>query len=135
MDLGSAATATGAEWIGCVPHEALDRSARPQLPHDDPFYDAPTGFQHAEQGTVLRSRDVEVAFLGLIPQQVRAVQLLYRTTDMKGRPDAAATTVLLPADRDLAGSAPLISYQCAIDAITSRCFPLVPVRASINRRP
>lgn len=128
MDLGSAATATGAEWIGRVPHEELDRGARPQLPHDDPFYDAPTGFQHAEPGTVLRSRDVEVAFLGLIPQQVRAVQLLYRTTDMKGRPDAAVTTVLLPADREHVGSAPLISYQCAIDAITSRCFPSYALR-------
>lgn len=128
MDLGSAASATGAEWIGRVPHQALERGARPVLPSDDPFYDAPTGFQHAEAGTVLRSRDVEVAFLGLIPQQVRAVQLLYRTTDMNGRPDAAATTILLPADREHAGTAPLISYQCAIDAITSRCFPSYALR-------
>lgn len=128
MDIGSAASATGAEWIGHVPHEELERGTRPLLPADDPFYDAPTGFQHAEPGTVLRSRDVEVAFLGLIPQRVRAVQLLYRTTDLNGRPDAAATTVLLPADRELAGSAPLISYQCAIDAITSRCFPSYALR-------
>ncbi|KAN87764.1 hypothetical protein Z584_03439, partial [Mycobacterium tuberculosis variant bovis B2 7505] len=31
-------------------------------------------------GTVLRSRDVELAFMGLIPQPVTATQLLYRTT-------------------------------------------------------
>ena len=50
-------------------------------------------------GTVLRSRDVELAFLGLIPQRITATQLLYRTTDMHGNPEAAATTVIVPAER------------------------------------
>ena len=99
MDLGSAAPATGAEWIGHVPHEELVRGTRPQLPCDDPFYDPPPGYQHAAPGTVLRSRDVELAFLGLIPQRVKATQLLYRTTNMHGDPDAAATTVIVPAER------------------------------------
>jgi hypothetical protein len=61
MELGSAAPATGAEWIGYVPHEEFERGVRPTLPSDDPFYDPPPGFQHAAPGTVLRSRDVEVA--------------------------------------------------------------------------
>ena len=30
---------------------------------------------------MLRARDVELAFLGLVPQQFTATQLLYRTTD------------------------------------------------------
>ena len=128
MDLGSTAAAPDAEWIGAVPHESLDRSARPQLPKDDPFYLAPAGFQHATPGTVLRSRDVELAFLGLIPQQVRAVQLLYRTTDMNGNPEAAATTVVMPAERGPERICPLVSYQCAIDAISSRCFPSYALR-------
>ncbi|KRD20466.1 lipase [Mycobacterium sp. Root265] len=128
MDFGSTAAAPDAEWIGAVPHEALDRSARPQLPKDDPFYLAPAGFQHATPGTVLRSRDVELAFLGLIPQQVRAVQLLYRTTDMNGNPEAAATTVVMPAERGPERICPLVSYQCAIDAISSRCFPSYALR-------
>lgn len=128
MDFGSTAAAPDAEWIGAVPHEALDRSRRPQLPKDDPFYLAPAGFQHAVPGTVLRSRDVELAFLGLIPQQVRAVQLLYRTTDMNGNPEAAATTVVMPAERGPERVCPLVSYQCAIDAITSRCFPSYALR-------
>jgi alpha-beta hydrolase superfamily lysophospholipase len=127
MDLGTAA-APAAEWIGCVPHEQLDRSIRPQLPKDDPFYVAPAGFQHATPGTVLRSRDVELAFLGLIPQQVRAVQLLYRTTDMNGKPEAAATTVLMPDERGPERICPVVSYQCAIDAISSRCFPSYALR-------
>lgn len=128
MDLGSTAAASDADWIGAVPHETLDRSARPQLPKDDPFYVAPAGFQHATPGTVLRSRDVELAFLGLIPQQVRAVQLLYRTTDMNGKPEAAATTVVIPVDRGPERICPVVSYQCAIDAITSRCFPSYALR-------
>ena len=128
MDLGSAAPATGAEWIGTAPHEALERCTRPQLPKDDPFYDAPPGFQHAAPGTVLRSRDVELAFLGLIPQKLAATQLLYRTTDLNGNPDAAATTVIVPAERTPKAVTPVISYQCAIDAVSSRCFPSYALR-------
>lgn len=124
-------SATGAvrpEWIGAAPHEEIERGARPVLPTDDPFYQPPAGFEHAEPGTVLRSRDVELGFLGVIPQRVTATQLLYRTTDMNGLPQATVTTVLIPA-----GHAPdqvrnLVSYQCAIDAVTSRCFPSYALR-------
>jgi alpha-beta hydrolase superfamily lysophospholipase len=128
VDLGNVAPATGAEWIGQVPHEDLVRGARPKLPAEDPFFDPPAGFQHAAPGTVLRSRDVELAFLGLIPQRVKATQLLYRTTDMHGNPDAAATTVIVPAERAPETVTPVISYQCAIDAVTSRCFPSYALR-------
>lgn len=128
MDLGSAAPATGAEWIGTAPHEELERGTRPQLPKDDPFYEPPPGFQHAAPGTVLRNRDVELAFLGLIPQKLAATQLLYRTTDLNGKPDAAATTVIVPAERTPNTVTPVISYQCAIDAVSSRCFPSYALR-------
>ena len=88
----------------------------------------PQGFQHAAPGTVLRSRDVEVAFLGLIPQKFTATQLLYRTTDMNGVPEAAVTTVIVPAERAPGQVCPVLSYQCAIDAVTSRCFPSYALR-------
>ena len=128
MDIGSAAKATGAEWIGRPLHEALQRKARPVLPADDLFYRPPAGFEHAEPGTVLRSRDVEMAFLGLIPQQFAAIQLLYRTTDMHGAPEATVTTVLVPAERTPEKPVPLVSYQCAIDAVADRCFPSYALR-------
>src|SRR6476659_4651404 len=128
MELGSVAPARGAEWIGQPQHEELQRGIRPQLPADDPFYDPPAGFQHSHPGTVLRSRDVELAFLGLIPQRVKATQLLYRTTDMHGNPDAAATTVIVPAERSPDAVTPVVSYQCAIDAVSSRCFPSYALR-------
>jgi alpha-beta hydrolase superfamily lysophospholipase len=128
VDLGSAARSTGAEWIGQPQHEELQRGVRPQLPADDPFYDPPAGFQHSRPGTVLRSRDVELAFLGVIPQRITATQLLFRTTDMHGNADAAATTVIVPAERAPETQTPVISYQCAIDAVTSRCFPSYALR-------
>lgn len=128
MDVGSAAELTGAEWIGQVPHQELEPKTRPHLPTWDPFYVPPAGFEHSRPGTVLRSREVELAFLGLIPQQVTATQLLYRTTDMHGRPDATVTTVVIPAERDTARPCPIMSYQCAIDAVAGRCFPSYAMR-------
>ncbi|GAB7141550.1 lipase family protein [Mycobacterium riyadhense] len=128
VELGNLAGATRPEWIGRPPHQELQRKVRPLLPCDDPFYEPPAGFQHAAPGTVLRSRDVEVAFLGLIPQSITATQLLYRTTDMNGDPEATVTTVLLPAEVAPGQTYPLLSYQCAIDAISSRCFPSYALR-------
>src|ERR1700754_2858222 len=128
VELGNLAGTDGAEWIGRPPHEELQQKARPLLPSDDPFYQPPSGFQHAEPGTVLRSRDVELALLGLIPQSVSAIQLLYRTTDMNGTAEACVTTVIVPAGRAPGQSYPLLSYQCAIDAMSSRCFPSYALR-------
>jgi alpha-beta hydrolase superfamily lysophospholipase len=128
MDIGSAAKTTGAEWIGRPVHEELQRKARPVLPADDAFYQPPAGFEHAEPGTVLRSRDVELAFFGLIPQRFAATQLLYRTTDMHGAPEATVTTVLVPAERAPGSPCPIVSYQCAIDAVADRCFPSYALR-------
>lgn len=98
VEPGNLAGATGAEWIGRPPHEELQRKVRPLLPSDDPFYFPPAGYQHAVPGTVLRSRDVDLAFMGLIPQPVTATQLLYRTTNMYGNPEATVTTVIVPAE-------------------------------------
>jgi triacylglycerol lipase len=128
MDLGSAARSTGAEWIGQPLHEDLARKARPIVPGKDPFYEPPPGFEHARPGTVLRSRDVELAFMGLVPQQFIATQLLYRTTDLNDMPQATVTTVIVPTERAGKGPVPLVSYQCAIDAVAGRCFPSYALR-------
>ena len=128
MDIGTAAKATGPEWIGRTPHQEMQRGTRPLLPHDDFFYQPPAGYQHAEPGTVLRSRDVELAFLGLIRQRFTATQLLYRTTDMHGNPEATVTTVLVPTERSDQQPCPIVSYQCAIDAVADRCFPSYALR-------
>lgn len=128
MDFGNAAEATGAEWIGQVPHQDLQPRERPLLPERDPFYQPPDGFEHARPGTVLRSRDVSLAFMGVVRQKLTATQLLYRTTDMNGDPDSTVTTVLVPTERDTVRPCPIVSYQCAIDAIAGRCFPSYALR-------
>lgn len=128
MDVDSLARQPSVDWIGGVPHQELQRGHRPRKPADDPFYAPPPGYQHASPGTVLRSRDVEVAFLGLIPQRVRAVQLLYRTADRNGVPQATVTTVLVPAAADRSQPCPIVSYQCAIDAVSGHCFPSYALR-------
>ncbi|MDT5150895.1 MAG: hypothetical protein QOI01_2628 [Mycobacterium sp.] len=128
MNSGSATASTGAEWIGRAPHEELRRRTRPVLPDVDPFHVPPPGFEHARPGTVLRSRDVELAFLGMVPQKLTATQLLYRSTDLNGLPMAAVTTVVVPADRPVGSKGPILSYQCAIDAVAGRCFPSYALR-------
>ncbi len=124
----SASEAARPEWIGREPHEELQRGHRPLLPAKDPFHQPPAGFEHAEPGTVLRSRDVQLGFLGLIPQRVRATQLLYRTTNRHGEAEACVTTVLVPAGHTHSQVRHVVSYQCAIDAVTSRCFPSFALR-------
>jgi hypothetical protein len=59
-----------------------------------------------------------LAAFATLPQDVDAWQLLYRTTDFEGQPEATVTTVLLPA-----GTAPrgLLSYQVAEDAVAPQC--------------
>lgn len=128
MDLGSAARSTGAEWIGQAPHEPLQLKSRPVVPTYDSFYKPPVGYEHARPGTVLCSRDVELAFMGLVPQKFSATQLLYRTTDLKGEPQTTVTTVVVPAEKAAAGPLPIVSYQCAIDAVAGRCFPSYALR-------
>lgn len=124
----SADRAVSPEWIGRAHHEDLQRGSRPVLPAKDPFHDPPAGFQHVAPGTVLRSRDVQLGFLGLIPQKVRATQLLYRTNDRHGEPEATVTTVLVPARHSHSQPRHVVSYQCAIDAVSSRCFPSYALR-------
>ncbi|QZT64690.1 lipase family protein [Mycolicibacterium austroafricanum] len=128
MDLGNVARSTGAEWIGQPFHEPLRPRSRPIIPAKDDFYEPPAGFEHARPGTVLHSRDVELAFLGVIPQKFTATQLLYRTTDLNGEAQAAVTTVVVPTERTSDGPLPIVSYQCAIDAVASRCFPSYALR-------
>ena len=109
------------------PSHAVDY-ARPLPPRDDCFCQAPAGFEAAVPGAVLRSRQVRVAFLGIVPQAVVAYQLLYRTTDLTGAPQAAITTVIRPAGVAVDPEAPVVSYQCAIDAVASTGFPSYVLR-------
>ncbi|WP_032369998.1 lipase family protein [Rhodococcoides fascians] len=93
-------------------------------PENDPFYAAPEGYEAALPGTILKVRPVEVAMFGQVRQRVDAWQLLYRTADLGGVPQASVTTVLRPQNAEPV----LLSYQCAIDGVASSCFPSYALR-------
>ncbi|QIS24632.1 lipase [Nocardia terpenica] len=101
---------------------------RPPHPDGDPFHVPPDGFAALPAGTVLRSRIVDIALFGIVPLRVSAWQLLYRSCDLHGEPEAAVTTVLLPHGADRDRPRPLVSFQCAIDAIAPHCFPSYALR-------
>jgi hypothetical protein len=124
MDGNSAAS----EWTTPAPHDEVRRGERPLTPDDDPFYEPPKGYEQAQPGELLRSREVELGFLGMIPQRITATQLLYRSTNLHGQPEVAVTTVLVPKQRDPELDCPVLSYQSAIDAVASRCFPSYALR-------
>ena len=129
MELGSAAVSTGAEWIGRAPHEDLRRKIRPAAARQGPVLrPACWGSNTPGPAPCCARRDVELAFLGLVPQKLTATQLLYRSTDLNGLPQAAVTTVVVPADRAAAAAGPILSYQCAIDAVAGSCFPSYALR-------
>ncbi|AVH22628.1 lipase family protein [Nocardia cyriacigeorgica] len=104
------------------------RSDPPLRVEHDPFCVPPPDALATEPGTVIRSRAVQVAWFGRIPQRVQAWQLLYRTADRQGTAEVALTTVLLPYGADPADARPLVSFQCAIDAVASSCFPSYALR-------
>ncbi|MQY23511.1 lipase family protein [Nocardia macrotermitis] len=103
-------------------------AARPLLPSRDPFLVPPADLGRYAPGAILRTRAVRIGLFGLVPQQVSAWQLLYRSTDMNGDAEAAITTVLLPADADPEVERPLLAFESAIDATAEQCAPSYALR-------
>ncbi|GAA5915940.1 hypothetical protein JCM6882_000186 [Rhodosporidiobolus microsporus] len=61
-------------------------------PSQDPWYDAPAALNRKPNGAVLKARNVSTAF----DTFSTAYQLLYKTTDAQGEPDATNTLVFAP---------------------------------------
>ncbi|MEV0294475.1 lipase family protein [Nocardia sp. NPDC050710] len=115
--------------IGVVDSEpGSARFQGPPLPSADPFHRPPRGFAARPAGTILRSRKIELALFGVVPQRVSAWQLLYRSCDLHGTPEAAVTTVLLPEGADPSEDRPLLSFQTAMDAVAEKCSPSYALR-------
>lgn len=93
-------------------------------PGADPFYTEPAEaeLQAARPGDVLRYREMSAKAYYLFPVKGRAWQLMYRSTDHKGRPVAAVTAALLPANAPASGRQ-LYVYNVAYDALTLNCAP------------
>ncbi|MEV6953684.1 lipase family protein [Streptomyces sp. NPDC051183] len=79
-------------------------------------------------GTVLKTRTLQYHLVGL-PTPVKAIQLLYRTTDAQGRPSANVTTVV----RSLTGdSSKAVSYQSFYDSLDPEDGPSRAIAGNLS---
>ncbi|MEV0249387.1 lipase family protein [Nocardia sp. NPDC050712] len=97
-------------------------------PSQDAFYQPPDGFEASAPGTVLKSREVRLAVVTVLPLNVRSWQLMYRTTDLFEQPAVAVSTVVLPAGADPNRSRPLVSLQFYYDSANPDCSPSFVLR-------
>jgi hypothetical protein len=56
----------------------------------------PAGFESQPPGAILRTRKINSAYFGLIPNPVTSYQILYRTTAVDGSATSTVTTVFVP---------------------------------------
>ncbi|GAA1016119.1 lipase family protein [Nocardiopsis tropica] len=89
-------------------------------PPADSFYDAPANLAELAPGTVIRSRTTSVRSLQVMPVNVDAWQLAYRTSDADKKPAITVTTVLVPRGKK---PTKLLSYQAATDSTLRVCQP------------
>ncbi|MGW4848033.1 lipase family protein [Nocardia brasiliensis] len=89
--------------------------------HDPSFYYPPADVVASkEPGEIIAAREMVPSFFALVPLDVDAWQLSYRSTNSRNEPIAAITTVLKPR-----GSKPdrMISYQLPQDSLAPHCAP------------
>ncbi|HEX3604437.1 MAG TPA: lipase family protein [Candidatus Dormibacteraeota bacterium] len=125
LAVGAAAAAALLAAPGSQAPAAAD--AAPSAPDQDPFYRPAGPVAAMPPGTILGSRPVTVAALGL-PLPLSAWQLRYATRDGRGRPEAAVATVILPGNAPRTGPRPLVSYQVAEDSLATTCAPSYEMR-------
>ncbi|MBB5915130.1 triacylglycerol lipase [Nocardia transvalensis] len=84
------------------------------------YYPPAAAFADKAPGEIIAARQISVANFGLIPVNVDAWLLSYRSTDTRGEPIPAVATVLKPR-----GKAPdkLLSMQIAEDSLAGYCSP------------
>jgi hypothetical protein len=99
------------------------------LPSADTFYKPPAHLASRRPGTVLRSRKVTAPG---VDNAAAAYQLLYRTTDAKGKPIATVTTLFLPSE-PASGPRRLVSFFPAEDSLSTKCSPSYTLRSGTGQ--
>ncbi|WP_405493691.1 lipase family protein [Nocardia sp. NBC_00511] len=104
---------------------ALPFPVPPAPPYLDPaFYQPdPARVAAAQPGEILTARQVNLANLWLLPLNVNAWQLSYRSTNTRGEPIAAVATVIVPHRPAPSGQRGLVSFQMAEDSLSINCAP------------
>ncbi|KAI0836650.1 LIP-domain-containing protein [Hypoxylon sp. FL0890] len=100
------------------PLSLLSPTSEPVAPSQDPWYTAPSGFEAATPGTILRIRSAPGNLTTVIHNTSAAYNILYRTTDTRYQPSWAVTTLFIPTYFYLSpsGKKALVSYQFAYDS-------------------
>ncbi|WP_237741609.1 lipase family protein [Tsukamurella sp. 1534] len=111
------ATVVASAGVVIAPANAVPPIVEPAPPADS-FYDAPADLADMKPGEIVRSRPTSVRSLQVMPVNVDAWQLAYRTTGMDGVPDMTVTTVMVPRGKK---PTKLLSYQAASDSTLRVC--------------
>ncbi|KQU07475.1 triacylglycerol lipase [Rhodococcus sp. Leaf7] len=101
----------------------------PKIPEfDTDFYMPPADVvAAAAPGEIIAARPVDLATLNLIPTQVDAWQLSYRSNNGRDEPIPAVTTVIRPRSTPQSPR-PLLSMQVAEDSLGAYCAPSYTMR-------
>ncbi|KAI3403946.2 PMC1 [Candida oxycetoniae] len=94
----------------------------PTKPSQDDFYNAPSNFESKPVGTILKWRNVPNPLTSIFTKVnvQNAWQLLVRSEDTFGNPNAIVTTVIQPYNAD---NKKLVSYQTFEDSAKLDCSP------------
>jgi pimeloyl-ACP methyl ester carboxylesterase len=99
--------------------QAVQMEAADALPLTG-FYDTPPNLAAAQLGTLFRQE----AFDGYaLPNGMRAVRILYRSTDAEGRPVATSAVVLVPPGPTPKGGWPIIAWAHGTSGVARQCAP------------
>lgn len=95
----------------------------PNAPEFDNWYrPAPARFVDLAPGQIIDARKVNLAALSVIPFDVDAWQLVFRSNNSRGEPIPAVTTVVRPKIGP-AGNRKLMSFQVPEDSLAQHCAP------------
>ena len=109
----------------------LHRRVDIPTPSNDPFYNPPNGWKNASNGDILRTWEVDLAFLQLDKFNYKAAyQIMYRTTGtFEDEPSTTVTTVIVPYN---AQPNKLLNYLVYTDAVGAQCRPSYGMRKGGN---
>jgi len=96
-------------------------------PGDDPFYRRPDKLEAFRPGEVLESRPVQVRGVRRVIE-ADAWHVKFRSTDGEGAASWGVATVIIPRRPFVGPVRPLLSYQCAIDALGAPADPSYTLR-------
>ncbi|MEU0870220.1 lipase family protein [Nocardia brasiliensis] len=89
---------------------------------DQGFYNPdPARVAAAQPGEILAARQVNLANFFLIPLNVRAWQLSYRSSNTRGEPIPAVATVIVPHRPSPTPERNLVAFQFAEDSLSQNC--------------